>query len=404
MLAARWSALAAPGRTFALPDAKPLDRLLAQAGLAAAGDVFDVGLVQYVLSPGVGSPELEPMLFQRLGRKISSDKEAGLVNGALPREYRIEAADRWLAERAAGAAALAGPLREELAARPALEKVYREIERPLTPVLARMELYGVAIDAPFLNEMSARMEKDLRALEQTIWQEAGEEFNVNSPTQLATILFEKLGYPILKKTAKTKSSSTGVEVLSELAERGFPLPKHVLEYREISKLKGTYVDALPAIADAEGAVHTTFVRPSPRRAVCHRTTRTCRTSRCAASCGGQVRRAFVARDFGEEPYLLSADYSQIELRILAHMSQDPNLLQAFWEDEDIHRATAAQVLRYGDGGRGPASSATAPSVQLRRALRPHGLRPGAARRHQPRRGRRLHQTLLREVRLRAPLA
>src|SRR5207244_11551569 len=117
-----------------------------------------------------------------------------------------ESADRWLAERAAGAAALAKELSEELAARPVLEKIYREIERPLTPVLARMELYGVAIDAPFLNEMSLRMEKDLRALEQRIWQEAGEEFNVNSPTQLGTILFDRLGYPVLKKTAKTKSS------------------------------------------------------------------------------------------------------------------------------------------------------------------------------------------------------
>ncbi|MEX0880492.1 MAG: DNA polymerase I [Thermoanaerobaculia bacterium] len=340
-IAARWPALERPGRTLALADAKVLDRLLAQSGRRVAGDVFDVGLAQYVLSPGVGSPELEPLLFQRLGRKISSDKEAGLVNGALPKEYRIEAADRWLSERAAGAAALAEPLLEELAARPALEKVYREIERPLTPVLARMELYGVAIDAPFLNEMSARMEKDLRVLEQTIWQEAGEEFNVNSPAQLGTILFEKLGYPVLKKTAKTKSSSTGVEVLSELAERGFPLPKHVLEYREIAKLKGTYVDALPAIADAEGRVHTSFRQTVAATGRLSSSDPNLQNIPIRTAAGREIRRGFVA-PAGRR--LVVADYSQIELRILAHLSGDAALIQAFEQEQDIHRATAAKVF------------------------------------------------------------
>ena len=106
--------------------------------------------------------------------------------------------------------------------RPALEKIYRDIERPLTPVLARMELAGIAVDIPYLAEMSARMERDLRALEERIWQEAGEQFNVNSPVKLGQILFEKMKYPVGRKTAKTRVSSTGVEVLSDLAEKGYP--------------------------------------------------------------------------------------------------------------------------------------------------------------------------------------
>src|SRR5438477_197182 len=220
----RWKELDRPGRQIWLADAKPVDTLLARAGRAVAGEVFDVCLVQYVLSPGVGGSEFETMAFQRLGQKVTSDKEAGVVACALPEGYAIETADRWLAERAATTREIAKILAPELSARPALEKIYREIERPLTPGLARMEIEGVAIDVPLLKEMSARMETDLRALESKIWAEAGEEFNINSPVKLGQILFEKLGYPSSKKTAKTRTSSTGVEVLSDLAEKGYPVP------------------------------------------------------------------------------------------------------------------------------------------------------------------------------------
>ncbi len=338
---ARWDAIDRPGAALATADAKPIERLLAKRHRAVRSDLFDVGLAQYVLSPGVGSPEIEPLLFQRLGQKMSPDKDAGVVNGALPKEYAIEAADRWLAERAAAAAELAPLLRQDLAARPELEKVYRELERPLTPVLARMELQGVAIDAAFLNDMSARMEKDLRALEQKIWEAAGEEFNVNSPAQLGQILFEKLKYPVLKKTAKTKSSSTGFEVLTELAEQGFPLPRHVLEFREISKLKGTYVDALPALADAEGRVHTSFRQTVAATGRLSSSDPNLQNIPIRTAAGREIRRAFVAPP-GRR--LVVADYSQIELRILAHMSGDSALLQAFEQGEDIHRATAAKVF------------------------------------------------------------
>ena len=336
-----WSSIDAPGRSYSMADAKPLDTLLARHGRSIAGEMFDVCLAQYVLSSGVASPELEPMAFQRLGQKLLSDKDAGVSACSLPASYEIANADRWLAERAAAAAALAEPLRSELAARPALDRIYREIERPLTPVLARMEIAGVAIDVPFLREISVRMEHELRAIEQRIWAEAGEEFNVNSPVKLGQILFEKLGYPVLKKTAKTRSSSTGVEVLSELAERGFALPKMVLEFREISKLKGTYVDALPVLADEAGRVHSSFRQTVAATGRLSSSDPNLQNIPIRTEAGREIRKAFVAPPGGR---LVVADYSQIELRILAHLSGDEALIRAFEEGQDIHSATAARIF------------------------------------------------------------
>ncbi|PYQ33735.1 MAG: hypothetical protein DMF55_11065 [Acidobacteria bacterium] len=257
-IAARWRALDRPGSTVTIADAKSLDSLLAREGGAIAADVYDVCLAQYVLAPGVGSSDFEVMAFQRLGQKVTPNKEAGIVSCALPEGYAVETADRWLGERASGTLELARRLRLEMEKRPALEKIYREIERPLTPVLARMELAGIAVDLPYLAGISTRMERELRALEERIWQEAGEQFNVNSPVKLGQILFEKMKYPVGRKTAKTRVSSTGVEVLTELAEQGFPIARLVIEYREISKLKGTYVDALPELADENSRVHSSF--------------------------------------------------------------------------------------------------------------------------------------------------
>jgi DNA polymerase I len=336
-----WSGVDRPGARFAMADAKPLEKHLLRAGAQIVGDMFDVCLAQYVLSPGVGSSEVEPMAFQRLGQQLIADKDAGVTGCELPDAYEIAQADRWLAERAAASLALAEPLEAELAARPALEKIYREIERPLTRVLARMEIAGVAIDRALLGDMAARMDKTLRDLEARIWQEAGEEFNVNSPVKLAQILFEKLGYPVLKKTAKTRTSSTGFEVLNELSERGFPLPKLLLEYREISKLKGTYVDALPQLADEEGRVHTSFRQTVAATGRLSSSDPNLQNIPIRTEAGREIRKAFVAPP-GRR--LVVADYSQIELRILAHMSGDEALIRAFEEGQDIHRATAAKIF------------------------------------------------------------
>jgi len=337
----RWKALEAGGAAFAMGDAKPLDALLAGAGEEVRADVFDVCLAQYVLAPGVATAELEPMAFQRLGQRLVPDKEAGVSACALPGSYEIAHADRWLAERASAAAALAPVLSAELAARPELDRLYRDIERPLTPVLARMERAGVAIDSPLLAEISRRMEGELRSLEQKIWAEAGEEFNVNSPVKLGQILFEKLKYPVLKKTAKTRSSSTGFEVLTELAEKGLSLPKLVLEFREISKLKGTYVDALPLLADAAGRIHSSFRQNVAATGRLSSSDPNLQNIPIRTTTGREIRKAFVApRGFR----LVVADYSQIELRILAHLSGDAALIQAFEEKQDIHRATAARIF------------------------------------------------------------
>jgi DNA polymerase I len=336
-----WSGLDSGQASFAMADAKPLDTLLLRAGRSVQGDLFDVCLAQYVLSSGVASPELEPMAFQRLGQRLLTDKDAGVSACSLQEEYEIASAERWLAERASASVLLAEPLRRELAKRPALDRIYREIERPLTPVLAKMETEGVAIDVPLLRDISVRMERELRELERRIWTEAGEEFNVNSPVKLGQILFEKLGYPVLKKTAKTRSSSTGVEVLSELAERGFALPKLVLEFREISKLKGTYVDALPALADSEGRVHSSFRQTVAATGRLSSSDPNLQNIPIRTETGRQIRKAFVAPP-GRK--LVVADYSQIELRILAHLSGDEALIRAFEEGQDIHRATASKIF------------------------------------------------------------
>jgi DNA polymerase-1 len=337
----RFAGLDRAGRALAVADAKPLDKLLARSGRSVQGDVLDAGLLQYVLAPGVASSDFEILAFQRLKQRVLPDAEVAPDGASLADGYEIAAADRWLAERAGGSVALCRALSAELNARPALTKVYREIERPLTAVLARMELAGVAVDTKLLSEMSARMEKDLRALEQRIWAEAGEEFNVNSPVKLGEILFTKLGYPSLKKTAKTRSSSTGVEVLTELSERGYPLPKLVLEFREIAKLKGTYVDALPALADSEGRVHTTFAQTVAATGRLSSTDPNLQNIPIRTAAGREIRRAFVAPK-GQK--LVVADYSQIELRILAHISGDKALIDAFERGRDVHAATAAKVF------------------------------------------------------------
>jgi len=208
-------------------------------------------------------------------------------------------------------------------------------------VLARMELAGIAVDIPYLNEMSARMEKSLRGLEERIWAEAGEEFNLNSPVKLGQVLFEKMKLPVGRKTAKTRVSSTGVEVLNELADAGFPIARMVIEYREISKLKGTYVDALPQLADAESRVHSSFHQTVAATGRLSSSDPNLQNIPIRTAAGREIRRAFVAPPGSK---LVVADYSQIELRILAHLSGDENLIAAFERGDDIHRATAAKIF------------------------------------------------------------
>ena len=338
----RWTALERSGAKLAIPDAKPLDRLLVEAGRGAPSELFDVGLAQYVLSPGVGSSDFEPLVFQRLGRKATSDKEAGVVNGVLPAQDAIESADRWLAERASGAADLAPLLAAELAARPELEKVYREIERPLTPVLARMELAGIAIDAPFLNEMSGTHgEGPARPRAEDL---GGGGRGVQRQLPRAA-----RDHPLREARAPERKEDSQDEVVLDRRRgaggaRGAGArrcPKRVLEYREISKLKGTYVDALPALADAAGRVHSSFRQTVAATGRLSSSDPNLQNIPIRTAAGREIRRAFVAPPGCK---LVVADYSQIELRILAHLSGDAALIKAFADGQDIHRITAAKVF------------------------------------------------------------
>jgi len=185
------------------------------------------------------------------------------------------------------------------------------------------------------------MEKSLRGLEERFWAEAGEEFNLNSPVKLGQVLFEKMKLPVGRKTAKTRVSSTGVEVLNELADAGFPIARMVIEYREISKLKGTYVDALPQLADAESRVHSSFHQTVAATGRLSSSDPNLQNIPIRTAAGREIRRAFVAPPGSK---LVVADYSQIELRILAHLSGDENLIAAFERGDDIHRATAAKIF------------------------------------------------------------
>lgn len=222
-----------------------------------------------------------------------------------------------------------------------LRNLYEEIERPLVPVLADMEDTGIKVDRGILQRMSSEMEKQIHDLTGRIHEAAGEEFNINSPKQLGTILFEKLNLPIRKKTRKTGSYSTDQAVLEELA-RTYELPKLILEFRQIAKLKSTYVDALPALIHPQtGRVHTSFNQTGAATGRLSSSDPNLQNIPIRSETGRLIRRAFVAE---RGNVLISADYSQVELRVLAHLSGDEVLVDAFQAGEDIHDRTAREVF------------------------------------------------------------
>ncbi|MBZ5643351.1 MAG: DNA polymerase I [Acidobacteriia bacterium] len=237
---------------------------------------------------------------------------------------------------------LAPMLRKEVEAQ-GLAELYETIDLPLAPVLAGMERDGVRVDPDALDSMSKTMEKEIRGLEKTIWKMAGSEFNINSPLQLAEILFDKMGLT-LGGRRRSKPRSTAADVLEELALT-HELPKKVLEYREISKLKSTYVDALPKLIHAEtGRLHTSFSQTGTATGRLSSSDPNLQNIPVRSELGRQIRAAFAA---GPGNTLLSADYSQIELRILAHFSEDPVLIEAFQTGQDIHARTAQEVFGVG---------------------------------------------------------
>ena len=231
-------------------------------------------------------------------------------------------------------------LSDELAAQPSLKKVYEEIELPLLNVLLKIERNGVLVDVPMLEKQSIQLAARMKELEQQAYDEAGETFNLASPKQLSTILFEKLEIPSRKKT-KTGQYSTAEEVLQELAE-DYALPKIILEHRSVSKLKSTYTDKLPLqVNEDTGRVHTSYNQTVAATGRLSSTDPNLQNIPIRSEEGRRIRQAFVAPQGYK---MLAADYSQVELRIMAHLSEDETLLKAFAEGIDVHRATAAEVF------------------------------------------------------------
>jgi DNA polymerase-1 len=299
-------------------DAKALLAALRDAGQKPAAVPRDTMLAGYLLAPG------ESVELGALSGRLGVPPPAG------------EAPD----ERARAVAALA-PLLAKRLKKEGLEEVFTTLELPLVPVLEEMERHGIRLDTAVLEELDRRLVASLAELEREIHSEAGGPFNINSPQQLADVLFERRGLPVLRRTAKTRVPSTDADVLSELAARGHRLPALLIEYREQAKIKSTYVDALPKQVGADGRVHTRFNQAVAATGRLSSSDPNLQNIPVRTELGREVRRAFVA-----DPHhvLLAADYSQIELRVLAHLSEDPTLKEAFSRGEDIHRATAALVF------------------------------------------------------------
>ncbi|GMU66621.1 MAG: DNA polymerase [Acidobacteriota bacterium] len=319
-------------------DLKELLRLAPNGG-AARCRLFDLMLVSYLVRTSSHGHPLEEIAYERLGVQPATAREAGFDKGnePPPGDPRLLAL---AAERIDLVRRLAPVLRGELG-QGRLAEVYARIEAPLVPVLVGMEEAGIGLDVDFLARLSAEMATELGSLETKIFELAGERFNLNSPQQLGVVLFEKLQLPVVRRTKKTKSWSTDAETLEELAARGHELPGLLLRYREITKLKSTYVDALPTMVGADGRVHTRFQQAVAATGRISSINPNLQNIPIRTVQGQRVREAFRAAD---GMLLVVADYSQIELRLLAHVAAEPAMIEAFASGEDIHRSTAAAVL------------------------------------------------------------
>src|SRR5205085_2451750 len=300
--------------------------------------------MSYVINPGLPSHELANVARDRLKLDVLSRKDVAKTAPLFALDPEIGSAGpytRYLGEKSDFALSIKEVLEPELRRDPALVKIYETIEMPLIPVLARMEERGIRIDVPLLRQMSNTMGTQLVELERHIYAEAGIEFNINSPQQLAHILFEKLNYPVIKKTKGTKAYSTSMDVLQELASHGFAVPQLILQHRELHKLKSTYIDALPQLVKQDGRVHTSFNQAVAATGRLSSSDPNLQNIPIRTGVGREIRKAFIAE---EGNILLAADYSQVELRILAPISQDASLIETFRRGADIHRATASKIF------------------------------------------------------------
>ncbi|HSM44225.1 MAG TPA: DNA polymerase I, partial [Acidimicrobiia bacterium] len=313
-------------------DLKALARALLDVGHDLTKPAMDTALASYIINPSQRTYGLEEIAERILGLElVSPDDEA--TDGMLPFDEgpnvemegkRVEAVRRLVDE-----------LRAELSERDELD-LFLTYELPLVPVLARMEHAGIGVDRGYLEEMGADLREKIARLETQLHELAGEPFNVNSTDQLRSILFEQLGLPVLKKTS-TGKPSTDASVLRKLDH---PLVTALLEYRELEKLRSTYVDGYLPLIDPDGRIRTRFNQMAATTGRLSSDSPNLQNIPVRSESGRTIRRAFIA---GSGAEFLVADYSQIELRVLAHMSGDPFLIEAFQSGLDIHTATAARV-------------------------------------------------------------
>ncbi len=314
--------------------------VLKRSGIELCGIDGDTMLADYLLSPGAYEHGLDVLSLKHLGHRMQSYSELVSEGNKELSIAEIEPTRvaRYAGEDAEVSLRLAHSLEKELE-KCGLFELYNTLEVPLVRVLAEMQITGVRLDTAFLKELSSHLKSELENLKGNIYREAGEEFNIASPKQLSEILFDKLGLPVQKKT-KT-GYSTDAEVLETLSVM-HPLPMMIIKYRELSKLIGTYLDALPSLVNiSTGRIHPTF-----QQAVTSTGRLSCKGPNLQnipvrGETGREIRKAFIPADGN---VLMSADYSQIELRMMAHISGDENLTRAFKEGRDIHADTASRIF------------------------------------------------------------
>ena len=316
--------------------------VLARHGVRLQGLATDTMLASYLLDATRSNHPLEELALEHAGYKALREEDV-CGRGAKAVSFRavpLETALDYAGERADLALQLE-PTLLGLLEQDQLAPLYRDLEMPLIPVLVDVERAGIRVDGQVLSAQSAHVEQELATRSAQIFELAGEEFNINSPQQLSKILFEKLQLPSLKKNIKTKTASTAVEVLEELALT-HEIPRLILEWRALQKLKGTYIDALPQLVNRDtGRVHTCFNQAVAATGRLSSSDPNLQNIPIRTELGREIRGAFVA-DPGH--VLISADYSQIELRVLAHLSKDDALVDAFTGGEDIHDRTALKVF------------------------------------------------------------
>jgi DNA polymerase-1 len=346
--------LDAPGLRAALEDAtlpklvhdlKSVLRALAPHNITLRGDITDVMLQSYLINPTHASHTLADIAARSTNRALvhqptksnpSDPNRLPEAAAAIIRLARVFAEQ--MAESDATAASsdsTLGPVQSH-----PLLHLYRTMDLPLVPVLLRMEQAGVRIDTAVLSAMSTRLAVEMDTLAERIFASSGHRFNLNSPKQLGDVLFNRMLLPKPSKHGKGKVISTAQDVLEELAEH-HPVPALVLEHRQLAKLRSTYLDSLPALVDSEGRVHTTFNQVGTATGRLSSTNPNLQNIPVRTALGREIRAAFIPAPGN---LLLSADYSQIELRLMAHFSQDPLLLNAYRTGQDIHTLTASEVF------------------------------------------------------------